>query len=347
MDFSPPRTYTYADIGLVPRNFSRIRSRDDVDLRSDFLGVLMDLPVLLAPMETVVGSEAAIAAFESGMLAIMPRRPTDPAKDISEYIKVTADADLLAVPSIPANGSGMEALARRYIELNAWALCIDVANGYHIAVEDAVKRLRDIDPDTYIIAGNIASPEGYDWCWEQGIDAVRVGIGGGSVCTTSIATGVGVGQASLVRELATWRENNSYQSDKPPLIIADGGIKNPGDIAKAIALGADIVMVGGMFAGTEEAPGAVVEQSGIRYKELAGQASMEIKRNGKYVEGVKTLVPCKGPIQNVAKEIEDGLRSALAYMNCQNLEELRYLADEYFVGLSNEAKRERHPHANR
>lgn len=345
MVFSPPRTYTYADVGLIPRDLSEIKSRDDVDTTTDFLGVLMDLPVLLAPMETVVGIDAARAAFVSGMMAVLPRRPLDYDKDIEDYNRLAVHEELLAIPSVPAVGEVLVDLTKTYIDMGAWALCIDVANGYHTAVAQAVETIRNIDEDTYIITGNIASPEAYAWCDELGIDAVRVGIGGGSVCTTSIATGVGVGQASIVREIATWREEQG--SDDSPLIIADGGIKTVGDIAKAIALGADIVMSGGMFAGTEEAPGALVEKDGRYYKELAGQASMEIKRNGKYVEGVKTLVPCKGPIKRIAKEIEDGLRSAMAYMNCTELESLRYLPEEYFAGLSNASKQEREPHANR
>jgi IMP dehydrogenase len=343
MSLNPPRTYTYSDIGLVPREFSQIRSRGDVETTDDFCGVLMDLPVLLAPMETVVGAESAKSAFINGMMAVLPRRPADTDKDLNDFEDVVIRNELIAIPSVPATGKDFEYLVNAYLGLETWAMCIDVANGFHVAVGEAVDYIRKLNEDIYLVTGNIASVEAYDWCASTGIDAIRVGIGGGSVCSTSIATGVGVGQASLVREIAE-RKEGYYNNG--PLIIADGGIKTPGDIAKAIALGADIVMVGGMFAGTEEAPGAIVEQNGIRYKELAGQASMEIKRNGNYVEGVKTLVPCKGPIKNIAKEIEDGLRSAMAYMNCETLDQLRFLPDECFVGLSNEAKRERRPHAN-
>ena len=130
-----------------------------------------------------------------------------------------------------------------------------------------------------------------------------------------------------------------------PLIIADGGIKTPGDVVKAIALGADIVMVGGIFAGTDQAPGEIIEVEGKLYKRLAGQASFHVKGENKYVEGASKLVPHKGSAVHLWQTFQEGLKSGMAYLNCNTLDELRYLPDEYFVLLSNSAKFERGVHA--
>jgi GMP reductase len=353
MAFSPQLSLTYNDIGLVPWHKGTVKSRDEVDLSTNFCGIDLKLPVLLAPMETVVNAEVATIAWLQGALAFMPRKPANLWKqDINEYKKLRYMGGY-AVASVPAVAENFDEIIEAYSELDALHFCIDVANGYHDLVEQAAKRIKEINEKAYIVTGNIASGSAYLWTREVGcVDAVRVGIGGGSVCSTSVATGVGVGQATLVRDIASGRKQRQKKETKSPrvnnsypLLIADGGIKTPGDVAKAYSLGADIVMIGGMFAGCTESPGEQVEVNGQMFKEFAGQASKDIKRSTRYVEGVKTLVPMKGSIKEVFNEIGAGVRSAVAYMGYDNLQEMVHLEDHYFVQLSHSASVERKPHA--
>lgn len=163
-------------------------------------------------------------------------------------------------------------------------------------------------------------------------------------CSTSLATGIGIGQASLIREIAEFKMNVNMPC---PEIIADGGIKTAADIVKAIALGADVVMIGNLFAGTDEAPGSILIHEGKKYKHFAGQASMHVKGSNTFVEGADILVPYKKSVKDVWKALEDGIRSGMAYMNCKTIEELKYLPDECFVLLGDAAKAERNIHANK
>lgn len=326
--FSPSPSYTYNDIGLVPRNLSHQTSRSQTDTKMTFLEELeLSLPILLAPMETVVGYEMSLAINLLGGLCVIPRTGNGIAiADPERY-----------VPSISIRHEPKFKHAPP-------AVCIDVANGFHIDVAEMVAHIKETYPHTSIIAGNVASVEGYKWLSELGVDAVRVGIGGGSVCTTSVATGVGVGQASIVRDIAVYRQKN-LGTERGAVIIADGGIKNPGDVVKAIALGADVVMAGGIFGGCKETPGRVLKVEDRHMKHLAGQASMYIKGQNTYVEGADKVVPYSGPVARTWKAFREGIESGMAYMDCNNLEELRYLGDEYFVYLSDAAKAERNVHA--
>lgn len=336
--FQPEQSLTYSDIGLRPTQCSTVESRTLVDTKCKFGKWELDLPVVAAPMAKVVGDRMVAALGNLGGLAFLPRTE-DGGADINMYETWRG----MCIPSVPATNGYMDRLEVLTFR-GCKHVCIDVANGFHSLVERAVKTIKDKYPDLFIITGNVASVEGYIWLSELGVDAVRVGIGGGSVCTTSIATGVGVGQASVVRECAQYRQKY-LGTEQGALIIADGGIKIPADVCKAIALGADVVMAGGLFAGTEESPGEVVIHNDKKYKHMAGQASMHIKGQRSFVEGADVLVPYKGKLEKVWNGLDQGLRSSMAYMNCHTLEDLRYLPDHNFTMLSDSAKYERGVHA--
>ncbi len=337
---------TYSDISLVPRRLSSINSRNDVDTSTVFMGKTYGLPLLSAPMRTVTGSVMARRLLRAGCLPVLSRG-NDVESEIQEFLN-SAEVPGDAAVSIGATGDFLERAAK-LVQAGARIICIDTANGFHASVGHAVKQLQRSKVPLKIIAGNIGSVEGYEFMDKLGVDAVRVGIGNGSVCSTSIATGIGMGQVSLLKEIAEYRKRF-----KGPAVIADGGIKEPGDVCKALALGADVVMIGSLFAGTDESPGEVVQGShlkypgtemGRQYKRYAGEASRSVKGDtAKYVEGVTTWIPCKGKVEDTLQALDDGLRSSMAYMNCRTLEEFRNLPGNSFVQLSSNARLERTPH---
>lgn len=332
-------SYTFADIGLVPTEVSDIRSRDDIDTTTSFLGMPMSLPLLASPMETVVDANFAICFAELGGLAFLPRT-SQIDRDLAEYDKVVQAVGHAAIPSI---GTGQLKLAEAYVKRGARHLCIDVANGAHVNVLETVEQIhRLLGGEIQIVTGNVASKETYAELAMR-VDAVRVGIGNGSVCSTSIATGVGVGQVTAIRKIHKDRSEDDYIGGCE--LISDGGVKTPGDFAKALALGADFVMCGSIFAGCTESAGLVMHGSdGRPKKEYAGQASAEVKGHNRYVEGVQRFVDVKGSLKDIWKRYEDGLRSAMAYMNCKNLQDLYSLTDRNFTLLSPSAKAERQIH---
>ncbi|HVO75570.1 MAG TPA: IMP dehydrogenase, partial [Ignavibacteriaceae bacterium] len=219
-----------------------------------------------------------------------------------------------------------------------YIICIDTANANNSSV---LKKTEEIKTkfNPRIILGNIADGASLVHLENAGADAVRVGIGSGSVCTTSIQTGIGIGQVSSLLSVYFAREKQRLKIK----IIADGGIKSSGDIAKAIALGSDAVMLGRMFAGTKETPDEVIKYNGQLWKKYRGSASFGVKVKDEFIEGEETMVPYKGAVKNILDGISDGLRSSMSYMNCMNLDELRFT--ETFGVLSNYSYLERLPKA--
>jgi len=217
-----------------------------------------------------------------------------------------------------------------------YIICIDTANANNHEVlhkaEEIKKRF-----DVRLIVGNIAHGATLNQLESAGADAVRVGIGSGSVCTTSIQTGIGIGQVTSLLDVLFAREEKKLNIK----IIADGGIKSPGDVVKAIALGADTAMLGRMLAGTKETPGEVIKYDDQLWKKYRGSASFGVKMKNEFIEGDETMVPYKGAVQNVIDGISDGLKSSMSYMNCLNLNELR--EKNSFTVLSNSSFLERLP----
>ncbi len=315
------QSLSYQDISLVPRNLSQVKSRQEIDLslnlKSKGINYNLRLPVFPAPMDTVCSLEMCQILSSNGMLGMIHRfQPLEKRK--SDY-KSLKDSGLDAVIAV---GLDEIDIINEFYEMGTRAFIIDVANGFNSAVEPIIRQIRDLK-NTYIICGNIDSEEGFRYLSDLGVAAIRVGIGSGSMCTTSIMTGVGQGIVSSIQECYNIKEKIGSKS----LIIADGGISVVGDIAKALTVGADAVMVGRMLAGTKEAEGNILKYNGKLYKAYRGSASYAVQqkrgKNPYYVEGDETIVEYKGGVQNILDQIDAGLRSSMSYMASSNLDQLK------------------------
>ncbi len=240
--------------------------------------------------------------------------------------------------------------ASALIEAQVDVLVVDTAHGHSQGVLDAVESIKKKHPDVSLIAGNVATYQGARDLIDRGVDAVKVGIGPGSICTTRVVTGVGVPQIYAIMEAV----RAAREADVP--VIADGGIKYSGDIAKALAAGASTVMIGGLFAGTDESPGEVILLDGRSYKMVRGMGSIGAMQEGsrdryfqeglavdKLVpEGIEGRVPYRGTLSSSVFQMIGGLRSAMGYTGCRTIEELREKAR--FVRISPAGLQESHPH---
>jgi IMP dehydrogenase len=239
--------------------------------------------------------------------------------------------------------------ARALVEAGVDVLVVDTAHGHSVGVLDAVSRVRDAFPDVQIIAGNVATRSGAAALVERGVDAVKVGVGPGSICTTRVVTGVGVPQLTAVMDAVEG-------VDGAVPVIADGGIKYSGDMVKALAAGAHSVMMGSMLAGTDESPGESFLLEGRRFKTLRGMGSLGAMQEGsadryfqeagdarKFVpEGIEGRVEYKGAVADTIYQLVGGLRSGMGYLGCANIDELR--TDTQFMRITGGGLRESHPH---
>ena len=314
---------SYDDVLLVPQ-YSDIKSRGEIDISTDLgHGLKLTLPVLASPMDTISEEQMAIAVDKSGGAAIIHRY-----NSIEEQERMVA----AAVSGAQDNVGAAVGVTGDYLErASAMALagatfvCVDVAHGHHIAMENALRRLRTmLGKDFHIMAGNVATVDGINDLAKWGATSVRCNIGGGSICSTRIQTGHGLPGLQTILECA----HTAYDVK----IIADGGIKNSGDMVKALAAGADAVMVGSLLAGVDEAPGEIFKDAdGTRWKSYRGMASKEaqIEWRGKYssFEGVATRVPWRGPVEHILSDLERGIRSGCSYSGARNLSELRAKAE--------------------
>lgn len=323
------QSLTYDDISLIPTEVSRIRSRVEAVTSCSFLGVDLSVPVISSPMDTVTGIVMARELSAMGCLGILNRFDSS----LDEILKKDEEKNKIKGVSI-ALTTGDEVIEK--LADQKYVICIDTANANNKAVlqkTEEVKKKYGIP----LIVGNIAHGATLKQLEDAGADAVRVGIGSGSVCTTSIQTGIGLGQVSSLLNVLFSRNENNLKIK----VIADGGIKSPGDVAKAISLGADVVMLGRMLSGTKETPGEVIKYNGQLWKKYRGSASFGVKMRNEFIEGEETMVPYKGAVKNVIDSISDGLRSSMSYMNCFTLDELR--KTETYAVLSNSSYLERLP----
>lgn len=325
---------SYDDVWLVPQR-SPVNSLGDVETRSRLTNnIALDVPVLGAPMDTVTEAEMAVALSAEGALGILHRFLTVD-EQAAEVAAVTGCGERVGA----AVGINEDFVERTGAVLAAGAdvIVVDIAHGHLDTCLDAVKTLRSEFGDVELVAGNMATPAAVEDFAAAGVDAVKIGIGPGSHCTTRRVTGAGVPQFTAVTECAKAAQEYGVRS------IADGGIRTSGEIVKALMAGADAVMLGGMFMGTDEAPGEVVEYDGKRYKKSRGMASREarIERtdkadDGYAAEGIEGLTPYKGPVKHVIGEIVGGMRSGISYCGAHTVDEARENAE--FIKTSDGAK---------
>ncbi|MDG6940009.1 MAG: IMP dehydrogenase [Nitrososphaerota archaeon] len=241
--------------------------------------------------------------------------------------------------------------AEKLLDADADALVVDIAHGHSLHAVEMVRRLKKRFGDVQVVAGNVATAEGTSDMVKAGADAVKVGVGPGSICITRVVAGVGVPQLTAILDSAR---------DGGACIIADGGIRQPGDVTKALAAGACSVMVGGLFAGTEESPGPTILKGGLRYKLTRGMASLTATADRRaresgaargaleesveegVPEGVEGLIPYRGSVAEVVRQLVGGLRSGMSYCGARSIEELR--ANATFVRMSDAGLRESLPH---
>jgi IMP dehydrogenase len=314
------QTIAFDDVLLQPQ-YSDITSRKEVSLSAPLDNLRkLKIPIIASPMDTVSEWKMASSLSSMGGMAIIHRY-----NSIEEQADQVKNA--LAVPdctivgaAVGVSGDFVERAVRCY-EAGAKVICIDVAHGDHAMVKTAIASLREqLGMNIHIMAGNVATPEGFNRLADWGANSIRVGIGGGSICSTRIQTGHGVPTLQSIIDCA--------RTDRDAILIADGGIKNSGDIVKALAAGADVVMLGSLLAGTDETPSETFrDRDGRCFRAYRGMASAEAQKawRGKTcsLEGVSTTIPCKGSVKNVVEELLTGVRSGLSYSGARDISELQ------------------------
>jgi len=336
---------TFDDVLLVPQH-SDITSRSkDVDISVRWGGLHFAHPIIPANMKTVTGEEMAVKIIKSGGLAIL-HRFMDEKEQLLTANKLFDDHgnEHLAM-SVGVKPSDRE-MVSRFRDAGIRNICIDVAHGDSNMCTDMIAWIKSKYPDMFVIAGNVATGEGARRLWTAGTDVVKVGVGPGSLCTTRIETGNGVPQltalmdvAEVQRQLNELERTRTYPIEKRRKFpfIADGGVKNSGDVIKALCF-ADMVMAGNLFAGCEETPGRRVEIDKVVYKEYVGSSTHKTN----HIEGVAALVPTKGSYMSVLTKLLEGLTSGCSYQGAHNLEELK--DNPVFIRITNAGLKESHPH---
>jgi IMP dehydrogenase len=329
----------FDDILLIPQH-SEISSRNDVSLATTLgrglNGVAMSMPIIAAPMDTVCEHEMAASIRKSGGFGIIHRY-----MKIEEQVQQVMAAKALggsAGGSVGARGDFAHD-AVKLVNAGALLILIDVANGHSEYAINAVKELRQVFGDQiHIMAGNVATWEGFARLADAGADSVRVGIGGGSACTTRVVSGHGVPTLSSIMNI---RERVAY--NEGPSLIADGGIRNSGDAAKALAAGAHALMLGRLLAGTKESPGEIIDGR----KVFRGMASREAQEEGRGVvsgiEGIATTIPFVGSVNDIINDFNAGLRSALSYTGVDNL--IDFHNEAMYNRVTSNTLNETKPHA--
>ncbi|MCM3601286.1 GMP reductase [Robertmurraya korlensis] len=305
--------FDYEDIQLIP-NKSIVNSRTECDTSVTFGGHTFRLPVVPANMQTIVDEKISEFLAENNYFYIMHRFQPEMRIGFVKDMKARGLYASISVGVKEEEYPFIEQLAKE--NLSPEFITIDIAHGHSNAVINMIRHIKKHLPTSFVIAGNVGTPEAVRELENAGADATKVGIGPGKVCITKIKTGFGTGgwQLAALRWCAK-------AASKP--IIADGGIRTHGDIAKSVRFGASMVMIGSLFAGHEESPGETVEKDGKKYKEYFGSASEFQKGERKNVEGKKMHVEFRGSLNDTLIEMEQDLQSSISYAGGNKLSAIR------------------------
>lgn len=350
--------FTFDDVLLIPQ-YSEVLPKDVSVVTELVKGIKLNIPLVSAGMDTVTEWELAVALAREGGIGIVHKSMTAEEQalqifkvknsDYSGYENAVVDSRdrLLVGAAVGATGDVIERVSA-LVDAGVDIIAVDTAHGYSKNVLNTIEKIKKRFSDVPVIGGNIATSDAVNDLVSSGADCVKVGMGPGAICTTRIVAGIGVPQLSAVFECAEAAEKCGVT------LIADGGIKYSGDIVKAIAAGANTVMIGSLFAGTEESPGESIINYGKRYKAYRGMGSTAaMKRSGgdryfqsgskKFVpEGVEGLVPYVGTLSDMVYQMIGGLRAGMGYCGTKNIDELRNNAK--FVKITGAGLHESHPH---
>ncbi len=320
---------TFDDVTLAPKYSEILPSEVDTSIKLTKI-LKLKIPLLSSAMDTVTESKMAIALAKTGGLGIIHRN-LDIKKQVLEIKKVKKHKLLVGA----AVGAGLNEFKRAeaILKENIDMIVVDTAHGHTKKVSEIIKFIKKKKTKkTALCAGNIATPEAAKFLLKLGVDIIKVGIGPGSICTTRLVAGIGVPQLSAILNVRNGIKNKNVK------IISDGGIKYSGDLAKAFAAGADAVMIGSLFAGTDEAPGKLIKKSGKLFKSFRGMGSVGAMNKGsadryfqskqkdisKYVpEGVEGLAKYKGKVDNIIFKLIGGLKSSMGYLGSKQIKYLR------------------------
>ncbi|TAL18120.1 MAG: GMP reductase [Aquabacterium sp.] len=304
--------FDYDNVLLLPRK-CRVDSRSECDPSVEFGGRRFKLPAIPANMKTVVDENICEWLAANGYFYVMHRFDLD----VAAFVRRMREKKLIASVSLGVKQPDYDTVDRLAAEgLGADYITIDIAHGHAESVRRIIAHIKEKLPQAFVIAGNVGTPEAVIDVENWGADATKVGIGPGKVCITRLKTGFGTGgwQLSALKWCAR-------VATKP--IIADGGIREHGDIAKSVRFGATLVMIGSLFAGHEESPGRTVEVDGRLYKEYFGSASDFNKGEYKHVEGKRILEPVKGTLAETLREMREDLQSSISYSGGTRLSDIR------------------------
>ncbi len=354
--------YTFDDLLLVPAKSSVVPAEVSVKTKLT-KKITLNVPIISAAMDTVTEDTMAITLSKLGgigfihknmpleMQAEMVKNVKD-AKIENTFTEASTDKDgKLVVGAAVGVGANTLERVKALVEAGVDIITVDSAHGHSEGVINTVKQIRETYPELDIVGGNIVTAQGATDLIYAGATVVKVGVGPGSICTTRVVAGVGVPQLTAVNDV--YQVARQYGVG----VIADGGIKLSGDIAKALAAGADAVMLGGLLAGTEESPGDIIEVFGQKVKNYVGMGSLSAMQRGssdryfqggvdelkKLVpEGIEATVPYKGSITDVVHQMLGGLRSGMGYCGCATVEDMKLNAQ--FVKITGAGLTESHPH---
>ncbi len=337
---------SFDDVMILP-NYSDVY-KEDLDL-SSFLTrkIVLKIPLISAPMDTVTEWQMALKLAELGGLGIIHRNLT--INKQAEMVRKVKKKKLLVGAAVGV-GEDMFPRIKALLKAKTDVICLDSAHGHAKYIIENTREIKKKYPQINLISGNVATAEGFENLCRVGADAIRVGVGPGAICTTRVISGVGAPQISAIANCAA-----SARKYKVGL-IADGGIKQSGDITKALAAGGDCVMMGSMFAKLLEAPGKIVILNGKKYKQYRGMGSVAAMKKGSasrygqgkedkklVAEGVEGLVPYKGNLEDNIFQLLGGLKAGMEYIGAKNIPEMWVKAR--FVKITHAGLMESHPHS--